>query len=294
VNDSVLLAGLATVGLGVAALFRREQTRRNGAEADLAELRARCRALERRAADHEKLQSLGMLAASVAHEINNPMAYVTANVRALLEDLRQLAALPEPLLEYVEDVLPATLDGIERVNAIVSDLRAFSREDPGQVVEFDLNTEVEAAIRIARNHFRHRASLHVALGPLPPAVGRPRQLTQVVVNLLVNASQAVADRGNIHVVTLCDPDEFVVEVRDDGAGIPTDVRDRLFRPFFTTKQGGQGTGLGLAVANGFVRAHGGRITVESEPGQGATFRVHLPRVSPVQRRQRREAAGGSA
>ena len=226
---------------------------------------------------HEKLSSLGLLAAGVAHEINNPMAFVTSNVRLLSRDLAAQRELPEELREYVDDVLPATLDGIRRVNAIVADLRRFARNDPEAPVEFDLNAEVSSALRLSQGERRGRCQVELELGALRPIVGQPRQMGQVMLNLIMNAVQAVpAQGGVVRVRTREEPGEAVVEVRDNGVGMTREVMGQLFQPFFTTKPVGEGTGLGLAVAYGIVTGHGGRIEVESEEGKGTCFTVRLP------------------
>lgn len=235
------------------------------------------RRMQRELVTHEKLSSLGLLAAGVAHEINNPMAFVTSNVRLLSRDLAAQRELPEELREYVEDVLPATLDGIRRVNAIVADLKRFARNDPEEPVEFDLNAEVSSALRLSQGEGRGRCRMELELGEVSPLVGQPRQIGQVVLNLIVNAVQAVpAQGGVVRVRTREEPGEVVVEVRDNGVGMSKEVQGQLFQPFFTTKPVGEGTGLGLAVAYGIVTGHGGRIEVESEPGRGTCFTVRLP------------------
>jgi signal transduction histidine kinase len=246
----------------------------------LAKAHERLQRVHERALAQEKLSSLGMMAAGVAHEINNPMSFVTSNVHALYKDLRQQPSLPEPLREYVTDVLPATLDGIKRVNAIVADLRRFARGDPEAYSDYDLNTEAQAALRIAHGQLSH-CQVEVDLGEVGTVMGRPRQITQVLVNLLVNAGQATASGGTVRLSTHRERDGVRVEIRDTGTGIPPDALRNLFQPFFTTKPPGEGTGLGLAVAHGIITAHGGRITVESEPGKGSCFTVHLPRVPPL-------------
>ncbi|WP_375769273.1 ATP-binding protein [Archangium gephyra] len=233
--------------------------------------------MQRQLVEHEKLSSLGLLAAGVAHEINNPMAFVTSNVRLLSRDLAAQPQLPEELREYVDDVLPATLDGIRRVNAIVADLRRFARKDPEQPVEFDLNAEVSSAWRLSQGERKSRCKVELELGVLPPILGQPRQIGQVVLNLLVNAVQAVPGQGGVvKVRTRAEEGEVVVEVRDNGVGMTKEVLGQLFQPFFTTKPVGEGTGLGLAVAYGIITGHGGRIEVESEPGRGTCFTVRLP------------------
>jgi signal transduction histidine kinase len=274
---------LALVALGAS---RSALRRADALASQLAAAQEELAACRRKRAMEERLSSLGMLAAGVAHEINNPMTYVTCNLRLLSEDLARLSPLPSALREYVDDVLPATLDGVERVNAIVADLRSFSREDPGTMSEFDLNAQVEAALRIAQGALRDRAQVVRQLGRLPPAIGKPRQIGQVILNLLVNAAQAIPEHGTVTVTTRADPDEFLVEVRDTGVGMDPETVRRLFTPFFTTKPVGEGTGLGLAVAHGIVRSHGGRIAVQSSPGVGSVFSVRLPRIPPSAGRQR--------
>lgn len=226
---------------------------------------------------HEKLSSLGMLAAGVAHEINNPMAFVTSNVRGLVRELKTLPQLPEELREYVDDVLPATLEGILRVNAIVADLRRFARNDLETPVEFDLNSEVASAIRICQGQVRDRCLLEVDLGNVPPLMGRPRQVGQVIINLILNAVHALpSEQGVVKVRTRAELDEVLVEVSDNGVGMSKEVLRHVFQPFFTTKPVGEGAGLGLAVAYGIVTGHGGRIDIDSEPGKGTRITVRLP------------------
>ena len=235
-----------------------------------------------RAREQERLSSLGLLAAGVAHEINNPMSYVKSNVHSLYLDLKTSKALTPELREYVDDVLPATLDGIRRVTSIVADLRRFARGDPEAMEEYDLNHEIAVAVRIARGQLSPQCEVVLELGELPRLLGHPRQITQVVVNLLMNASQAMPAEGRVTVTTRMEGDEAVLEVRDTGIGMTPEVRSKLFQPFFTTKPAGEGTGMGLAVVHGIVTAHRGRIRVDTVPGQGSTFTIHLPRVPPLE------------
>jgi signal transduction histidine kinase len=231
-----------------------------------------------RALEQERLSSLGLLAAGMAHEINNPMSYVKSNVHAVLVDLRAQKELPPALREYVDDVLPATLDGIRRVCAIVADLRRFARGDPEAMSEYALNDEVAAALRMTRGKLQPRCEVVLELGELPAMLGRPGQIAQVLVNLLVNAAQAMPEGGRIFISTRADGDEAVLKVRDTGVGMAPEVRERIFQPFFTTKPVGEGTGLGLSVVHGIVADHKGHIEVESASGQGTTFTLRLPRI----------------
>jgi signal transduction histidine kinase len=246
--------------------------------AELARAHEQLDLAHQRAREQERLTSLGMLAAGVAHEINNPMSYVKSNVNSLLLDLQACGTLPAELREYVDDVLPATLDGIRRVTAIVADLRRFARGDPEAMVEYDLNQEVAVALRIARGQMGPQCEVSLDMKELPKLLGHPGQVAQVVVNLLMNAAQALPEGGRIFLSTRMEGDEAVLEVRDTGLGMTPEVRARLFEPFFTTKPAGEGTGMGLSVVHGIVTAHGGHIQVDSVPGRGATFTIHLPRI----------------
>jgi signal transduction histidine kinase len=236
--------------------------------------------LHQRALEQERLSSLGMLAAGVAHEINNPMSFVTSNVHSMLRDLRDEPNLSEVMKEYVDDVLPATLDGIKRVNTIVGDLRRFARGDPEAHTSYELDAEVETALRIAHGQLSH-VRVEKELGGVGRSVGRPRQIVQVLVNLLVNAGQATAAGGEVRIRTRRDADSLHVEVSDTGTGMSEETKRHLFEPFFTTKPAGEGTGLGLSVVHGIVKSHGGRIEVESEEGQGTCFKLRLPLVPPL-------------
>jgi signal transduction histidine kinase len=278
--DGVPAATIAVnLGLCVAlyALWEGRALVLRGTLAQLREERVKLVAAQHLLVEQEKLSSLGLLAAGVAHEINNPMSYVGCNLRELARDLPRFPAEPELLREYAEDILPATLDGVERVNTIVADLRNFARRGDEPVQSFDLNTEVTAALRIAHNHLQGCATTEISLGELPRITGRPQEITRVVVNLLVNAAQAVGERGVVRVTTRPSEGGVALAVADDGVGMTPETRARLFEPFFTTKPVGQGTGLGLAVAHGIVARHGGRIEVRSEVGRGTTFTVWLPR-----------------
>jgi signal transduction histidine kinase len=233
--------------------------------------------LHQRAIEQERLSSLGLMAASVAHEINNPMSFVTSNIDAMLEELREGQNVTERVKEYVDDLLPATLDGVRRVNSIVSDLRRFSRGGFEGHVEYDFTAEVRTALRIARIQLGH-VRVEQELEEVGVVVGRPRQLVQVLVNLLVNAGQATGSGGLVRVTTQRDGEYIRVEVRDTGTGMTEETKRHLFEPFFTTKPAGEGTGLGLSVVHGIVKSHGGRVEVESTPGQGTCFRLRLPLV----------------
>lgn len=233
----------------------------------------------------DRMASVGTLAAGVAHEINNPLAYVIANIDIANGELRRLDS---PMVTRTLSALAEAKDGAERVRRIVGDLKTFSRADDAIRERVDLRDVVESSINLAMNEVRHRARLTRDLGPVPRVEANAGRLGQVVVNLLVNAAQAIpegaADRNEIHVCTRSDEQgNAVLEVRDTGPGMPPEIKHRIFDPFYTTKPVGEGTGLGLTICHGIVSELGGSIEVESEVGAGSTFRVVLPRIEPSDR-----------
>ena len=222
----------------------------------------------------QRMAGLGRLAAGVAHEINNPLASVVANLAFVAEELPDLPP-------GVRQALLEARDGAVRVGDVVRGLKTFSRPGPARRGPVDVARELEAALRLANHELRHRAVLSVRIGDLPPVVANAHELGQVFLNLLVNAAQAVpegrAEDHRIDVVARTDPRGWaLVEIRDTGVGIPPEVLGRIFEPFFTTKPLGVGTGLGLAISHGIVASAGGAIEVESTLGRGSTFRVLLP------------------
>jgi two-component system NtrC family sensor kinase len=234
----------------------------------------------------DRLASLGTLAAGVAHEINNPLSFMLSNIRFIGEELHSLSvqgdnALRERLKE-VQEALNETLSGGDRVRDIVRDLRVFSRRDEGHRGPVNLHTVLDLCGSIARGQLKHRARLVKDYGELPPIHASESRLGQLFLNLIINAAQAIPENGDeeaheVRVTTRRQGEEWaVVEVKDTGVGIAPENLGRLFDPFFTTKPAGVGTGLGLSICHGIVVAMGGQITVESEPGRGATFRVKLP------------------
>jgi signal transduction histidine kinase/ActR/RegA family two-component response regulator len=243
-------------------------------------------ATQQRLAASDRMASIGTLAAGVAHEINNPLAYITANLEMILEELSRMGSTDR--LDDVAKMANEAREGAERVRRIVGNLKTFSRSDEGPCVPVDLHRVLEQSITMAFNEIRHRARLEKDLGPLPLVAGDERRLGQVFVNLLVNAAQAIppgqAQSNTIRVVTRTDKDRrAIVEVHDTGPGIAPEILGHVFDPFFTTKPVGVGTGLGLSICHGIIAALGGEITVESPPGRGTVFRVILAPASPAER-----------
>jgi PAS domain S-box-containing protein len=229
----------------------------------------------------DRLSSVGTLAAGVAHEINNPLAFVLSNLGFLEEECQLLAKdIPRERLCEMEDVLRETRQGAERVRHIVRDLRTLSRDEGEHLSEVDVGGVVESSLGLVRNELRHRARLVKELEPVPRVRASEGRLGQVLLNLLINAVQALPSgapgRNEVRVRVRSIAERVIIEVQDTGCGIAADIRDRIFDPFFTTKQVGMGTGLGLSICHGIVTGLGGELTVESELGQGSTFRISLP------------------
>jgi PAS domain S-box-containing protein len=224
----------------------------------------------------ENLTSLGTMVAGMSHHINNPMAFVTSNVQEMLRGLGDLSRSPELVAEYQKEILPETLDGIRRVNAIVNDLRRFAQEDTEPEASFAVNAQVETAVGALETKFPN-CEVELRLGELPALSGKPGQLVRVLLHLLTNAAQATtAGTPKVTVCTACRDGTISIQVRDNGAGMSPEVRAKLFQPFFTTRPQGHGVGLGLAVSHGLVKSLGGEIDVETEPGKGSCFTVRLP------------------
>ena len=255
----------------------------------------------------EKLASVGQLAAGVAHEINNPTGYVRSNLEMLnryTESLREILLAyrkaedtlrpadadsadilkklrEEHDLDYIltdmPDLMHESLEGITRIQNIVMDLKSFSRVDEQEMQTVDLNESVvEAALRLVYNEIKYKCDVVRNLNELPPVTCKPGEISQVIMNLLTNACDAINTKGSISVSTYCKGDNVYIEVSDTGEGISEEGQLRLFDPFYTTKEIGKGTGLGLSICQAIIQKHGGEITVRSRLGHGTTFTVWVP------------------
>lgn len=231
----------------------------------------------------EKLASVGRLAAGVAHEINNPVSFISSNISPLRSRIAELRGIvpPErgPLLDEIREFVDIMGRGAERTTRIVADLRTFSRLGQAPFKPVDLREGIEVSLRLLEPRWRGRVEVHCDYADLPEVECDAGQINQVVMNLLANAFDAISGEGSVWVRTWCDEEFVGFSIRDDGAGIPADRLEQIFEPFFTTKEIGRGTGLGLAIVHGIVTAHRGRIEVASRPGEGTTFQVWLPRRS---------------
>ncbi|MBI4938045.1 MAG: PAS-domain containing protein [Nitrosomonadales bacterium] len=254
----------------------------------------------------EKMASIGQLAAGVAHEINNPIGYVSSNLGSLGQYVEKLIGVmeayerAEPYLstsllreelrllkqetdwEYLRqdarDLLRESAEGVMRVKKIVQDLKDFSHVDQAEWQCVDLHKGIDSTLNIVRNEIKYSAEVAKEYGAIPPVECMASQLNQVFMNMLINASHAIGEgnHGKITIRTGAENDMVWVEFADTGKGIAPENLKRIFDPFFTTKPVGKGTGLGLSLSFGIIEKHHGRIEVQSEMGKGATFRVWLP------------------
>jgi PAS domain S-box-containing protein len=252
----------------------------------------------------EKMASIGVLAAGVAHEINNPIGFVNSNVGTLRRytdsmfklldayEAHEAELAPEGkqeignikkqidaayLREDLSSLLDESLDGLDRVKRIVKAMKDFSHVDSDGRQEASLEAGLDSTLNVVWNELKYKAEVVKEYAQIPPIVCFPSQLNQVFMNLLINAAHAIEGHGRITVRTGYDDEQVWVEVEDNGKGIPAGNLNRIFEPFFTTKPVGQGTGLGLALSYGIVQRHAGLIEVRSTVGVGTVFRVILPR-----------------
>jgi PAS domain S-box-containing protein len=257
---------------------------------------------EQRLAAGEHLESIGRLAAGVAHEINTPIQYLNDSVyfiRDAMQDLlahnaKLAAALPVPpeADEDIEDLkreLPPALDrvvdGLARIAEIVRSMKEFSHVDQREMSRVDLNRAINSTLIIARSEYKYVADMQTEFADLPLVTCHGGQVNQVVLNLVVNAAHAIADKnkasgttekGLITVKSRIEDGFAVISISDTGGGIPEAIRKRIFEPFFTTKEVGRGTGQGLSIAHSVIKAHGGKLDFVTELGKGTTFNVRLP------------------
>ena len=264
----------------------------------------------------EKMASIGLLAAGVAHEINNPICYVDMNLGMLNEHIQSIEqvvnsanrlaqnvleksrddALKEAakafmeqvekedisyVLDDMKNIIKESREGSERVKEIVQTLRDFSHVDQSERKYADIHQGLDSTLKIAWNEIKYKATVIKEYGNIPEVFCYPRQLNQVFLNMIVNAAHAIKEKGEIRIKTWHDEQYVYIAISDTGCGIKPEHLNKIFEPFFTTKPVGKGTGLGLAMSYNIIKKHGGEILVESEPGKGSTFTIKLP-IEPEQ------------
>ncbi len=258
----------------------------------------------------EKMASIGQLTAGIAHEINNPVNYISGGAQALRDIIRDIDQIlttyvalshatsqeevddakqkikekleeigegPEELIEEVNLMFGDIMTGVERVTEITGGLRTFARGDTDKKQEADVHELIDSSLVILRNKYKHRIEIHKMYeADYSNIECFPGPLSQVFMNLIGNSVDAIKEKGNITIQTRNLSDKLIVSIADDGMGIPEKVRSNIFNPFFTTKGVGKGTGLGLSIVHGIIEKHGGKIEVVSEEGKGAEFIIELP------------------
>jgi len=266
-------------------------------------LNAELKSTQSQMLQREKMASIGQLAAGVAHEINNPIGFISSNLRSLDKYFKKMTDYLEVLEANITDKIPETwqeitpqrkklkidfmledcgdliaesLDGSERVRKIVQNLKTFSRIDQAEEQRVDLNECLESTIVIVWNEIKYKSKLEKDLGELQDLYCNPQELSQVFTNILINAAQAIEKDGLIQVRSWQEDNFIIVTIQDNGGGIAEENQERIFEPFFTTKAVGEGTGLGLSISYEIVKKHGGTIEIDSVIGQGTTFSIKLP------------------
>lgn len=260
----------------------------------------------------EKMASLGVLSAGIAHEINNPVGFIKSNLQTLSEYINRISEALEhhknlrvvyrqktgnnpDLLDFInqleilelnkdvvyivkdgEKLIQESLNGTNRIADIVKELRNFSHSGGQDRSYIDVNDCINSTLKLLKNETKYKSGIVTELSELPLLYANSGELSQVLLNLIMNANQAIEGKGNIQIRTLLEDADIVIEVADDGPGIDPEVIKNIFDPFFTTKEAGKGTGLGLSIVNTIIEGFGGKIYVESEPGQGTVFTIRLP------------------
>jgi len=253
----------------------------------------------------EKMASVGQLAAGVAHEINNPLGFISSNINTLkryitrfremidfyhtvisgsetTEKIRGLAQQKQKDLKIdfivsdIDELIKQSLEGAERVKKIVSDLKAFSHIDEGEEAVVDINTEIDKTLNVLSHEIPKGAEIIKDYHDLPGFVCNPALICQVFLNIVLNALQAGTGTLRLVISTDIQHNNIMIKFSDNGRGIPDNIKNRIFEPFYTTKDIGKGTGMGLTVAYEVITAYGGTIEVESRQGEGSTFIIHLP------------------
>ncbi|MCE0496176.1 ATP-binding protein [Vibrio salinus] len=253
----------------------------------------------------EKMASIGQLSAGIAHEINNPVGFITSNIQTLKDYVDKLATVIGDLkksiadngdgqlkencqrvldkhqvdfiLEDTVDLIDESLEGSSRVMSIVKNLKEFSHIDGSEWTYASIKNCIESTLKIINNEIKYSITVEKDFEEeLPDIFCQPMQINQVLLNVLVNASQAIEGEGTIFISVRRIDENIEIKIRDTGIGIPEEVRDRIFEPFFTTKAVGSGTGLGLSVSYGIINTHKGSISVDSEMGKGSEFTITLP------------------
>ncbi|MBF0319608.1 MAG: PilZ domain-containing protein [Nitrospirae bacterium] len=294
---------LASVANALAGLIERMMARTRLEEliSQLQSTNAQLKLSQEQLVQSEKMRSLGQLVAGIAHEINNPLGFVSINtdnmvgfVGSLINLIENFSSFDIPGNANVElekikkdcdydylkvriiKMLERSKVGLDRIKKIVLDLKTYSRMDESEILETDINESIAATLELLTHEFKDRITVVADYGEIPLIKCYSSQLNQVFMNILINSCQAIEGDGEIRIKTSVENEMLRIDMSDTGKGIPLEIRDRLFDPFFTTKPVGEGTGLGLSISLGIIKKHNGEITVDSAEGGGSTFTIRLP------------------
>ena len=254
--------------------------------------------------DSEKMASLGQLTAGIAHEINNPINYISSGINPLKRDMADIEKLyikfkdvfehgfdqnklneskqysedieSDFLFEEIRSLLEGIEEGASRTREIVAGLRNFSRMDEDAIKITNINEGLDSTLMLLKNKLKNKVTIKKEYGQIPPIECFAGKLNQVFMNILNNAADAILDKGEIEIRTWGDKGQVYVSIKDNGIGMPENVRKRIFEPFYTTKEVGEGTGLGLSISFGIIENHKGSISVKSEQNKGSGFIIRLP------------------
>lgn len=252
------------------------------------------RQLQSQVAQTDKLAAIGRLASGIGHEINNPITYVSMNLRSMRRELEGLAKIAangderrgsgskaaEETVMRMSELIDESAEGAARIHEIVQNMRQYSRMGTGKLTRVNIKAEITSALCVADPEIKHRAEVHLEIPDIPPVMANASDLQQVLVNLLINATQAISGYGNLWIRASRENGWAGIEVEDDGTGIDPEVLPFIFDPFFTTKETGEGTGLGLSISYQILERMGGRISVRAAKKRGSIFRIELP-LAPV-------------
>jgi C4-dicarboxylate-specific signal transduction histidine kinase len=241
-------------------------------------------ATQKRLIQSEKMASLGQLTAGIAHEINNPLNFVTSGTSALSKYLKHLKEISKSdeageVIDEMDDLLTDIRSGGTRVADVVKHLRTFNHMDKQEAQRDDLKGNMDAALTLINHRLEDRIALEKSYADIPAVKCIPAEINQVFISIINNAIDAIEESGLLRIVIDMDNEDkgkVQISISDTGSGIPESIRDKIFDPFFTTKDYGQGNGLSLSTAQAIIHDHSGTITVESQEGKGSTFTIILP------------------
>jgi two-component system NtrC family sensor kinase len=227
----------------------------------------------------EKMASLGILAAGIAHEINNPLGFLISNLETLQDYTKDIdkSINDATMAGDLKAITQESLEGAQRIKKIVQDLRTFSRKSESQTMPIDINQILESTLSIVWNEIKYKVDVEKEYRASSKIWVDPTELSQVFLNILINAAQAIKNKGTITLSTWEDEKNIFVKISDNGCGIPSEILPKIFDPFFTTSK--KGTGLGLSVSYNIIKKYQGEIEVESKVGKGASFTIQLPKTN---------------